>query len=203
MNWYGGSLHRHSKPTERFGNRNYISSARRFNHVPPSDDFSLSNFVPTYLRPGESADAGRISKRQRTLEEFPKLAPLVHRLESIGNPVKRSSSRSRDPRLAHGRRREDKSYKNGSSSIHPIVIEDKEANSDSDIENPTNSANKLPYHHASSTEEKRLKLLNQQDWAGLKHTRPVHIDFSKRKQRPRQRPIPVREEHAQYEEDLC
>jgi hypothetical protein len=201
MNWYGGSLHRHSKPSERFGNRNYISSARRFNHVQSTDHFSMSNFIPSYLRPEVSSDAGRMPKRQRTLNEFPNVAPLVHRLDSMKNGGKKSisTSRSRDSRLVHVRKKDVVRHAAGSSSNRPIIIEEIGENLDSDIDNPAEGNDLNSNEPAETVQQRRLQLLNQQDWAGLKYIRPVHMDFAKCKQRPLQRPRAVHEERYDKE----
>jgi hypothetical protein len=209
MNWIGGSLARHSKlPSTTTKRRQHkhrvpVRSQQKLGQQSPLSPFR-SNFIRVDFNAKDKyTDSAKSNKRQKTLEEYPEAALLVHHLKSM------TTSRRSDELSKHSQSPAKCQTRNSSSltSCFEItkpkllsIANSKEGNIEkqemSRFENDYN--NTAMQSKTTEIEQKMLHMLDQPDWAGLRYTRPVHINFTKRKKevikRPRdaaQRELPV------------
>src|ERR1700760_778132 len=197
MNWMGGSLARHSKlPSTTKKERQKIP-------VPVSSSLQLRRrlylpcFAPNLIGLNhdikyESPNTVNEHKRQKTLEEYPDVAPLVDHLEAMLNS-RPSAEFPRNLQIAAKRQKLNisslTSCFKGTKPTLPSVANTKEENADKEqtkcFENhDINAIQSSP----TIIERKKLQMLDQPDWAGLRYTRLVHINFTKRKREVIERP---------------
>ncbi len=188
MNWTGGRLQRHSKQN---GNvlvnrqkQHFAQVRTNLLHAPPRRS---SPFLPSYLRDRDAAEsAPRTHRRQKTLEEFESVAPVVERLGSLrqradggrrrkrkveeqvegdadadADAVGRSGQRNVRARAGRDERDGDAGeHRVRSSTLDESLIREKTRGSKEQDEQ-------------SLLEENRKKLLQWSDWAALAPTRPL------------------------------
>lgn len=194
MNWMGGGLNRFAKQTNKW---HTSSKRKRNNHTHRASDSravpgtSVSQFQPSFMKAGDPRLASshtratesrrsdppnqpvreRSSPTQSKLENYKAFAPVIHRLESLRPPATKRTKV--EPELQPATREE------------PIEISSDDSDSDNDNDNDDNhtprSSDKQPLE---TIESKRLRLLEQSDWAGLQHTRPAKVHTDRKKRHP-------------------
>lgn len=193
MNWTGGKLQRQTKwgKTQQSKQKQHFANARtklqNGNHDPGS-------FVPSFMqtpsvkqRSAPSKVAGSTRSRQKVLEEYQSVAPVVNRLSPM-TPRK----------TGNGRRQTDK--RRGSTFKASVFASDKreagvkhissdgldnEPGDDEDSHHMTASAvreedekdNAQDDLSTNDIETQRRRLLDRPDWLGLNRTNQLHLDF--------------------------
>jgi hypothetical protein len=178
MNWMGGSLHRNSKGargTKQWKPRR-ISKAKLTATSKSNTTWSSSTFQPSFFQYEGHHHNGVI--RQTTLDEYPSVAPVVQRLQTMeeGRALRFLPEKSIDPRLQLP------------SVVIDLTAEDKDRpkNTIRDMEVSTSG-----FAEAEEIElgEKKLLLLNRTDWAGLQHSKPVELVKSRKRREAKRRHV--------------
>ncbi|TID18310.1 hypothetical protein E6O75_ATG06386 [Venturia nashicola] len=203
MNWTGGRLQRHSKTnaktTELARQKHHFAAVRQ--RLQNGETLQGAAFRPSFLgRDGLSlgdgiAPFGQSSQRhtghskgnQRNLDDYSSTAPLAQRLSSMQKrPITSRNQAARQQKLPSSDHR--RSRETGGSQVKYEAA--------SESENPPrirgDAASSWQQHSASrkrgrsnlgeedSLEISRKRLLSQNDWIGLAHSRPLQMSFTSR-----------------------
>jgi len=180
MNWTGGSLQRHSKGNIINQNRDRLRSAMiQMRQISPTKDL-LPPFPPDYWR--EKAlnkdQNSRIPDNQNILDELQTNSPAVCCLKSscfgqndIANRVPQSNEEDRHM---------------SSGSVEPFHDSNQEKSSAKDFDShdsswlSAESVASIVVSHAVFDQRKQV-LLSKQDWASIRHSRPIRSFCAKRR----------------------
>jgi hypothetical protein len=187
MNWVGGSLHRHSKRQLVTGKRSHQGKGAKSGRIEGNNAGSFT-FRPNFLHADCDITNGP-SNRQARLDEYPDIAPVVHLLQEMHESNQSAlSSRSRDPRRKQRSNIEPDTvhFQTKAGTVNnPITVAESE---DEEKDSLEYNQDGTPWESdPNGLSRKRLQLLNQMDWAGLKHSRPLRINFTKHKNKVLQR----------------
>lgn len=206
MNWTGGRLQRHSKnnakSTDLARQKQHFAAVRQrlqngeTSQAPsfrPSflvrDGLTLGNGVTPFGQ-GSQRHTGHSRGKQRSLEDYSSTAPLAQRLSSMQRrPAASRDQHTRQQKLPSSHRRH-----SGDTDLPQVKYE---ASSEGPPRNRRDAASTSSQHSSSRKRGRsrlgeedllhlsRKKLLLQNDWIGLAHSRPVQISFTSRQDKER------------------
>jgi hypothetical protein len=195
MNWIGGSLSRYSKLRPP-NHQQRIHSEWDRPQQKARKQINLSPFRPNFMQACQDGNAfythnTRNSTKQRTMDEYPDMAPLIQGLES-----------TQIPRLSHDIKTSSQSplklQISSNSSIRSCLELAKpqspsagHAADEKEQDEPIhqkNQYNTSMQSDAAAFERRKLRMLGKPDWAGLRYIRPVHVKLGKRKREVIERP---------------
>lgn len=177
MNWVGGKLHRHSKTNSKPAKarqREYF--AKQKGKLSSQSLSYFENFKPDFLSPAKSSSQRKCL--QQKLEEFESVAPVANRLGSMRSKAsmglqRRTAKQHSQTKIDLTPRRTHDAQSGGGSHHQEIgqgVPSPLEA-----AAQPGSPEKSLD--RAQWLKEQRNKLLAQDDWAGLRATRPLQMSF--------------------------
>lgn len=208
MNWTGGRLQRHSKDNEKSTDlarqkqhfaavRQRLQNGETSQGTPfrPSflvrDGLTLGNGVTPFAQ-GSQRHIGHSKAKQRSLEGYSSTAPVAKRLSSMQKrPATSRSHSARQQKLPSSDHR-----RSGETDL-PQVKYKETSKDDSSPRNQRDAASTSSQHIADRKrgrsrlgeedllELSRKKLLLQNDWIGLAHSRPVQLSFTSRQDKER------------------